>query len=245
MSSDHFSTQSREYATYRPSYPAELFDWLASNSRRREVAWDCACGSGQATTGLAQRFQTVIATDLSRSQLSFTPELPNVLWRVAQAEASGLDDSSIDLVTVAQALHWLDRNRFWREVQRVLRPDGLIAVWSYGIASISDSNVSSFVDRFYTQEVGAFWPAERKIVEQGYGDLHFPFAEIRAPKFELRANWSLEQLMGYLSSWSATQIAKKSTGIDPIPELRKLLETVFPAQPIQLIWPISIRVGRL
>jgi SAM-dependent methyltransferase len=225
--------------------PPSFLNGLLRTPIEEDIAWDCACGSGQATTGLSQRFQKVIATDLSPSQLSHAPKLPNVFWKVARAEDSGIDDSSIDLVTVAQALHWFDRDQFWREVHRVLRPNGLIAVWSYGIASISHAEVSSLVDRFYSQEVGQFWPSERKIVEQGYDELDFPFNEIQAPAFQLKATWSLEQLMGYISSWSATQIAKKSTGIDPIPELRKTVESVFPSESVQLIWPISIRVGRL
>jgi len=244
MSSDHFSAQSAEYAKYRPTYPAELFDWLAANCSSRDLAWDCACGSGQATSGLASRFRSVIATDLSRAQLDHAPACSNIEWRVAHAEESGLGASSVDLVTVAQALHWFDLPRFWVEVNRILKPDGVIAVWCYGVFELDNPQINAVCERFYRETVGAFWPPERCIVEEGYASIPFPFLEIPSPRFHLQVDWSLEQLLGYFASWSATTRYRQTKGLDPIAELRAVLTPHFTMPTIRVRWPLSTRLGR-
>lgn len=244
MSSDHFSTQSAEYSKFRPSYPTELFDWLASICSERDLAWDCACGNGQATLGLSSHFRAIVATDLSQSQLDHAPASSKIEWRLAHAEDSGLESSSVDLITVAQALHWFDLAKFWKEVNRVLKPGGVIAVWSYGVFELEDPSINAICDRFYYETVGDFWPPERKIVESGYGSLPFPFLEISAPAFQLQLNWSLDQLLGYIASWSATTRYRQAKGTDPIPELQKTLNRYFMTPTMRVSWPLSIRVGR-
>ena len=244
MKSDHFSTQSAEYADFRPSYPPELYRWIVRHCPGRDIAWDCACGSGQATMGLVRYFGSVVATDLSRSQLDHAPVSPSIVWRVAHAEESGIEDSSVDLVTVAQALHWFDLRRFWLEVNRVLRSDGVIAVWCYGVFELDDPQIKSVCDRFYRETVGEFWPPERRLVEEGYRSLTFPFAEVRSPRFDLEVDWSMEQLLGYFASWSATARYRQAKRIDPIPELRSVLSPHFTQATIRVRWPLSLRVGR-
>jgi SAM-dependent methyltransferase len=245
MASDHFTTQSAQYAQYRPTYPAAIFDWLGDQVKTRDTAWDCACGNGQATRDIAARFQCVIATDLSAAQIAHAPALPNVEWRVAHAEDSGIESASVDLITVAQALHWFDLPRFWQEVRRVLRPGGVIAVWSYGVFVIEPPNISAICQHFYEEVVGPYWPPERRIVEAGYGALEFPFDEIIAPPFEMQVEWSLDALLGYLGSWSATARYTQDRGASPIPELRERLAVHWPpTQSLAIHWPISMRVGR-
>lgn len=244
MSSDHFSTQSADYAKYRPTYPAELFAWLASVCAERNLAWDCACGSGQATIGIAAHFKSVIATDLSRAQLDHAPVSSKIEWRVAQAETSGMETSVVDLVTVAQALHWFDLARFWAEAKRTLKPNGIVAVWSYGVFEVENPQINAICDHFYRVTVGDFWPPERRIVEAGYSSLEFPFVEIPAPTFHLQVDWSLEQLLGYFASWSATTRYRQARGVDPISDLHALLAPHFTATPIRVRWPLSLRVGR-
>lgn len=244
MASDHFSAQSAEYAQFRPHYPPELFDWLAEQVKSRAAAWDCACGSGQATRELAARFDQVIGTDLSAAQIQHAPALPNVMWRVTRAEESGLPDGSMDLVTVAQALHWFDLPRFWAEALRVLKAGGVVAVWSYGVFQIGEPEIERLCAHFYEHVVGEFWPPERRIVEAGYATLDFPFAEIAAPAFEMEVEWSLDALLGYLSSWSATTRYAQHHGHSPIPELRRELEPLWENERLVVRWPLSMRVGR-
>jgi len=194
MSAEYFSAGSSDYARYRPRYPEDWFDWLAAQCAERSLAWDCACGSGQATEELARRFEKVIATDASADQLQNAPLLPNVEWRLASGEASGLDAGSVDVVTVAQALHWLDLPRFWQECYRVLKPEGIIAVWGYGIASLIHPSTNQIFQDFYHGVVGEYWPKERRIVEEGYAGIDFPFQEIPVSAFEMMQSWDVEHL---------------------------------------------------
>lgn len=244
MIKDHFSSQSSQYARFRPKYPPALFDWLALQTKARTSAWDCACGNGQASTELAARFERVTATDISDAQLSHAPSLPNVAWRVAAAEESGLEAASVDLLTAAQALHWFDLPRFWAEARRVLKPDGVLAAWSYGVFKLGNPEVEQVCQHFYENVVGDFWPPERRIVEAGYGGLEFPFREIAVPTFEMQADWTLEELLGYMSSWSATIRYTQARGASPIPELEQKLRPLWRTTRIAVNWPLSIRVGR-
>jgi ubiquinone/menaquinone biosynthesis C-methylase UbiE len=174
---DHFSGHAEDYARFRPHYPGELFAYLGSICAEREDAWDCATGNGQAAIGLAAHFKRVIATDASMKQLESAPLDRRVQYRVSAAEESGLDSNSVDLITVAQALHWFDLPKFWTEAKRMLKPQGIVAVWSYNLVSIAPA-IDRVVDRFYRDTVGPFWPLERAIVEAGYRTIDFPFHEI-------------------------------------------------------------------
>lgn len=161
--------------------------------------------------------------------------MPNVEWRVAAAEEGGLETASVDLITVAQALHWFDLPRFWAEARRVIKPGGVLAVWSYGVFSLGNSEVEKVCHHFYENVVGDFWPPERRMVEAGYGQLKFPFREITAPPFEMKVEWSLEELLGYLSSWSATVRYTQARGASPIPELENKLRPLWSAPQISVL----------
>ena len=175
---DHFSRLAPAYASARPGYPEALFDYLASLPPRTSLAWDCAAGTGQASIPLASRFEQVIATDISVAMLSHASPHPRVEYRAAPAEGSGLADGTVDLVTVAQALHWLDLDGFYAEVKRVLAMGGVLAVWTYGRQELGDSMLDEVLDRFYREVIGPYWPAGRCHVEAGYRTLAFPFAEL-------------------------------------------------------------------
>ena len=243
---DHFSAIASRYADFRPRYPAELFDYLAKLAPSRSLAWDCAAGTGQATSDLAARFERVIAMDASAEQIAAAQPIANVEYRVAPAEQPGLPDSSADLVTVAQALHWFDLERFYSEVRRVLQPRGVLAVWAYGINEVEGSAINEIVHDFYSNTVGPFWPPERKLVEDGYKTLSFPFAEIQPPSFQMQTRWTLDQLLGYFSTWSATNRFIKARGESPLPALRDRLATVWgkPESARLVTWPLTQRVGR-
>ena len=243
---DHFSGVADRYADFRPRYPAALFEYLAALVPQGAVVWDCACGNGQATLDLATHFDKVIATDASREQIASAMAHPKVDYRVAPAEHSGLPDNSIALVTVAQALHWFDFDRFYAEVKRVLPPNGVIAVWAYGINTAEGDDVNQLVQEFYAETVGPYWPPERKLVEAGYRTIPFPFVELTPPGFRMEARWTLNQLLGYFSTWSATNRYRKATGHNPLEPLAVELKRVWgDADALRKIgWPLSLRVGR-
>ena len=244
--SDHFSRVAGDYASYRPRYPAVLFSFLARLPARRELAWDCAAGSGQATVGLLPHFARVIATDASAAALASAPMDPSIEYRVAPAEASRIDAGSADLITVAQAAHWLDLAAFYREVGRVLAPGGVLALWSYGVYHLDDSALDRMLQHFYHDVVGPYWPPERRLVEEGYRSLPFPFEEITPPEIAMTADWTLPELLGYLRTWSATTCYREATGRDPVQALAPELEGLWgPADVVRRVaWPLGMRVGR-
>ena len=243
--SDHFSAVASDYAEYRPHYPDSLFDWLAGLPAHRETAWDCATGSGQAAVALASRFERVIATDASAGQIAVAIPHPRVEYRIAPAEASGLDPASVDLVTVAQALHWFDRSAFYAEARRVLRPDGVVAAWTYGHPSIDEPRADAELQRFYSETVGPYWPKERALVDAGYRTIDFPLSEVAAPSFEMETRWPLALLVGYVATWSAVTQFRAATGGDPVPAFAEELEPLWgdPQLPRRITWPLAVRVG--
>jgi SAM-dependent methyltransferase len=216
---DHFSGHAKAYAKYRPDYPAELFQYLASLTPQRQVALDCATGSGQAALGLAEHFSLVVASDGSVSQLQNAEQHPNVKYIANLAEQPALRDGTVDLVVSAQAAHWFNHERFYPEVQRVLKNDGALALWTYGLAYV-EPQVDAIVRHFYNDVVGSYWPPERRWVESAYRDLPFPLREIDAPSFELRLQWDLDSVIGYIGTWSAVQRYKREKGQDPLSALR-------------------------
>jgi ubiquinone/menaquinone biosynthesis C-methylase UbiE len=243
---DHFSGVANRYADFRPHYPAALFDHLATLVPRDSLVWDCACGNGQATMDLAERFDRIVATDASREQIASAKPHPEIEYRVAPADQSGLPDESVGLLTVAQALHWFDLERFYEETRRVLKPGGVLAVWAYGINEVEGDAVNQLVHNFYANTVGPYWPPERKLVEEGYRTIPLPFAELTPPAFRMEARWTLEQLLGYFSTWSATNRFIKATGRNPLEPLREALARVWgdPNSPRLVVWPLSLRLGR-
>src|SRR5262245_42473803 len=182
---DHFSAVARRYADFRPHYPPALFDYLTTLVPRSATVWDCAAGSGQATLDLSSRFARVIATDASAEQIGSATPQHNVEYRVALAEQSGLPEASVNLVTVAQALHWFDHDRFFLEVKRVLSPGGVLAVWVYATNQLEDEAVNRIVQDYYSNIVGQYWPPERKLTETGYRTITLPFIEIAPPSFRM------------------------------------------------------------
>lgn len=241
---DHFSAIAPAYAAARPTYPPALFRWLAGEAPSRRSVWDCAAGSGQATLALAELFDAVLATDASAAQLAQMPERPNVRRRASPAEASGLPDASTDLVTVAQALHWLPLAPFWREVSRVLVDGGLVAAWCYGIQQVEHPEIDRVVQRFYHQVVGPYWPPERRLVETGYATLELPFEAVEAPAFEMAVDWSLSEFLAYVGTWSATGRYRVEHGADPIDSLGAELARWWGDASRRVRWPLSLRVGR-
>jgi SAM-dependent methyltransferase len=242
---DHFSAASADYARYRPDYPDRLFAHLADRAPGRRRAWDCATGSGQVARGLARHFGEVIATDASQQQIASARPYRRVAYRVAAAEDSGIPAESVELITVAQALHWFDRPRFWSEAKRVLVARGVIAVWCYDLLSVGPE-IDAVVGRLYRDIVGPYWPPERVLTEQRYRTIEFPFAEVTPPPFRMEKRWSLPDLEGYLRTWSAARRYEQARGEDPIGLVLPDLARVWgPPERVRSVrWDLALRVGR-
>lgn len=242
---DHFSGVADRYAEFRPEYPRELFSWLASLPTKKGRAWDCATGNGQAAVHLAEFFDDVIATDASAGQIENARPHQRIRYAVAPAEQSTIPDASVDLVTVAQAAHWFDLTRFYSEAKRVLRPGAPLVIWCYGTFSFEHPQIDELVDDFYRNVVGPYWPPERRLIEEDYRTIDFPLREIAAPKFDMQAQFTLERLVGYLRTWSATQRFLKERGSDPVTPLEQKLAPLWATgEPRRAAtWPIHIRAG--
>lgn len=245
---DLFSAQAATYAAIRPDYPPALFDFLRSLVDHHRLAWDCATGNGQAAEALAAFFEHVIATDASEQQLAHARANPRIEYRAATAEASGLADATVDLVTVAQALHWFDRDRFYAEAKRVLVPGGVLAVWSYGDAWIADdAAIDTALQQFNHVTLGAYWPAGRGLVGSAMRQLPFPFAETSAPPIDIVRNWTLDEFAQYLRSWSSRAAYLKRHGTDPVSPFIETLRPLWGDRDTrhEMRWEITMRVGRV
>jgi SAM-dependent methyltransferase len=243
---DHFSSRSAGYAVYRPTYPDALVEFLAAIAPGHALALDCACGTGQLSVPLARRLDRVIAIDASTEQIKHAEAHARVEYRVAKAEETGLPDGSADLITVAQAAHWIDLDRFYAEARRVARRGAVVALITYGNGHV-DGEVDPILSRFYDDVVGPYWPPERRLVETGYRTLAFPFREVDPPPLDIVASWRLADLLGYVRTWSAVKEAEKVLGAAPMDTLTRELATTWgdPETRRTITWPLSIRAGRV
>lgn len=243
---DHFSGHASLYANTRPDYPEELFRTLAAMSPGKSCAWDCATGNGQAARPLTEYFDAVYATDASQQQIGQSRKFDRVYYHVATAEASAIAAETIDLVVVAQALHWFNISAFVDEVRRVLKKDGILATWCYPWVRVCPE-VDEVVSFFHGHTVGPYWPAERRHVESGYSTLDLPLLEQPVPQFAIEKLWDLARFGQYLESWSATQRYVRECGRDAIDELIGNLREVWrPAEEKRRVyWPLVVRAGRL
>jgi ubiquinone/menaquinone biosynthesis C-methylase UbiE len=249
---DLFSSNSKEYASSRPKYPKSLFDFLVGLVQYRNLAWDCATGNGQAALLLSEYFEQVIASDASKEQIENAQSRNNIRYEVFPAERTNLADSSVDLITVAQALHWFDLDQFYREANRVLRKDGadgggIIAAWSYGLHSVS-REIDNLTHILYEDILGPYWQKERKIVENKYEDIPFPFQEIDTPVFQIELDWSLPELISYLYTWSSVRKFIERNNSDPVKQVYHTLAAAWGDKNSwhkrKVVWPIYMRAGR-
>lgn len=245
-SANWFENGGEDYARYRPEYPAAVVDFLASLTAEPAHALDVGCGTGQLAQHLAQKYAQVTGLDPSSDQIKNATPHPRIHYRIAAAEHLPDDISNINLVTVAQAAHWFDLPAFYREVRRIAAPNAVIALISYGVLE-PDAEIRARFQQFYSHEIGPFWPPERKLVDDGYAGIYFPFEEIRAPKMEIRLEWDLHALMGYISTWSAVKRARDAGREDMLTTFYRDLSAIWgnPAELRTFVWPVNIKTGML
>lgn len=240
---DHFSHQSNNYARHRPRYPSALFDYLASLTAAHTLAVDVATGNGQAAVALKAHYDAVHAIDASANQIAAAEACSGVTYCTASAEKTGLATSSADLICVAQAFHWFDADAFFGESQRVLHEDGVLAIWLYEIAEV-DSLCDAVIDRLYTDIVGPFWPAERQMIDAGYADVLLPGRIIDAPSLRMSAEWTADDMLGYLRTWSACKRYRQEHGSDPVDQIEDGLRQNWGDSAKLVSWPLPLKVCR-
>jgi len=244
MVKDLFSSQAENYATYRPSYPKELFDHVLQYVANNNTAWDCATGNGQAALSIAPHFIKVFATDISEKQILHAKSHANLYYEVAAAEHTNFPESFFDLITVAQAYHWFRFEEFEKEVRRVAKKNAVIAVWGYNLFTTKDAAINSLIEKFYTGVVGPYWDAERRYVDNNYSDVPFPFASLPTKDFFITAEWGKDDVAGYLSSWSSVQHFINANKYNPIDEIINELDLLWQnIKPVS--FPLFLKLGRV
>ncbi len=240
-----FSINSENYKKYRPSYPLEIFQYLASISPSTNTAWDAGCGSGQATVALSEYFLKVIATDISYEQIKNAQAKDNVEYLSCPSEQTKLESNSVDLVICAQSIHWFDLEKFYKEVNRVLKPGGVFAAWTYNLFSI-DKEIDHLIHNFYYDIIYNYWAVERRHVENGYNEITLPFNRLEAPSFSMTAEWNLEQLFGYLITWSGVSNYIELEAFNPLEFIEKDLTTLWgndKSEIKRISWPLTLIAG--
>ena len=246
MAKDLFTTQSDLYAKFRPTYSKELYDHILSFVKEKNTAWDCATGNGQAAIVLADHFKKVFATDISASQIDKAIQKENIEYTVCAAESTPFADNTFDLVTVAQAYHWIKWNEFKKEVTRVCKPNAIIAVWTYYSHTTGDERVDKAVRDFYANITKPYWDYERRYVEEKYTTVEFDYELLPVKEFETVQYWQREDLIGYVSSWSAIQKFIKTNGHSPVPLLEEEINKLWLEGEVkEVVFPIYLKLGRI
>lgn len=241
---DNFSTQAGQYAKFRPSYPKEMIEYIVSQVNNRELALDVATGNGQVAVLLSGYFAKVFANDISQKQLDNAAKKENITYSVSSAEKTKFDYNSFDLITVAQAIHWFDFDAFYKEVYRILKPDGVFAVMGYGLL-YANAEADKILRYFYEDITGPYWDPERRYLDENYTTIPFPFKEQEVPQFVNEFTWEFEQLTGYLETWSAVQHYIKEHNTNPVDIIRDELKEVWEKGDRKVYFPLLLRVGQL
>nr|WP_294857861.1 class I SAM-dependent methyltransferase [uncultured Fluviicola sp.] len=238
---DNFSHNSGAYAQYRPAYPDEVFTFLKTVLTGRKRVWDCATGTGQVAEKLTNLFDEIQATDLSENQLKNAVSHSKIHYSQQIAEETNFPDQYFDCITVGQAIHWFDFDRFYEEAKRVLRPDGLVVALGYGNIRVGNEEIQRVIEKLYLETLHSYWDPERHFIDEYYRTIPFPFEELDHPEFQIQATWNREQLLGYLNTWSAVKHYKDKHQINPID---LVLPEIPPFEEVEVVFPILMRIGK-
>lgn len=242
---DLFSQHASDYSTYRPDYPSELYEFIFSHVKNFDAAWDCGTGNGQAAKVLATRFRKVYATDISDKQMAnASGSLPNIEFSVSPAEQTNFTEAQFDLITVAQAIHWFKFDLFYREVKRVVKRDAILAVWGYGLLNINPEFDKALL-KFYKEVIDPYWDPERKYIDERYQTIPFPFEFIPTPHFQFYKMWTIDQLSGYLTTWSSAQKFIHANGYNPIEPFMSENRHLLSNDLNKVEFPLFLRLGKL
>ncbi|BDA79287.1 methyltransferase [Leptospira kobayashii] len=242
---DQFSKQSDLYVKFRPSYPQEVFDFILSLVSARHLAWDVGTGNGQIAEVLSTYFDQVIATDISEKQISNAKKNEKIIYKLESAEKTDFPDNHFDLITVAQAIHWFDFSAFYSEVKRTGKRNGVLAVIGYGLLT-TDSEIQKWILHFYSGVLGKYWDKERRYIDESYKTIPFPFEEIPAPAISNDFEWSVEQMIGYLKTWSAIQNYIKEKNQNPLESGLEDLKSIWgEGKKRKVRFPILLRIGKI
>ncbi len=241
---DNFSAYADKYAKFRPTYPRQLYDFLLGIVPSKQTAWDCGTGNGQVAHELSNYFEKVYATDISEKQLQNAVKKENIIYKVERAEATSFNEKSFDLVTVGQAIHWFKFTEFYDEVRRTIKPRGVLAVFGYGLIRI-DETIDKIIDKLYYDIVGPYWDKERKYVDENYKTIPFPFNEIDSPQLKNQFEWTFDEMIGYLETWSAVQHYIKANQQNPVDLVHAELKKKWGNNTKTVHFPILLRVARI
>ncbi len=240
---DSFSTGGKDYAIFRPESPKEIFDFLYGHVDGFDAAWDCGTGNGQVAAELARRFNIVYGTDISDDQLTHAQQKDNIIYRKERVEQTSFPEHYFDLITGAQAVHWFDFDPFYAEVQRVAKPGALVAFWTYSMLKLTPA-VNTVIDHFYLDITHTYWDKERDYVDAQYKTIPFPFKEIVAPDIQIVKSYSIEQLIGYLRTWSGVRHYIRREQKDPTDLILADLKKAWgPDEKLEVRWPVHVRAG--
>ncbi|KAA3627449.1 MAG: class I SAM-dependent methyltransferase [Bacteroidetes bacterium] len=241
---DNFSRQASIYSKFRPDYPDELIEFILEHTEGRSQAWDCGTGNGQFAKKLSPHFKRIFGTDISDRQLNNAEKRSNIIYQKERAESSSFQENQFDLITVAQAIHWFDFKAFYAEVRRTLKPGGTFCVSGYSLLRINPT-VNEVIDYFYSEIIGPYWDPERKYIDENYRTIPFPFKEIICPEFHFKSRWTIDQLKGYLNTWSSVQHYLADQGKDPVKLITPLLHEAWGIHTTKEVhFPILLRMGK-
>ncbi|WP_430405056.1 class I SAM-dependent methyltransferase [Fluviicola sp.] len=238
---DNFSHSSSNYAKFRPTYPKGVFAFLETILTGREHVWDCATGTGQVAENLVDLFDEIEATDLSENQLKNAVSHSKIQYSQQIAEETNFPDHHFDCITVGQAIHWFDFERFYQEAQRVLKPTGLLVVLGYGNIQVGNEEIQKVIWKLYSETLDGYWDPERHFIDENYQTIPFPFEEISHPEFQIKNTWNREQLLGYLNTWSGVKHYKDKHQINPID---LILPVIPPFDAVNVTFPVLMRIGK-
>jgi ubiquinone/menaquinone biosynthesis C-methylase UbiE len=242
---DNFSTGSNLYAKYRPTYPQELFDALLAHISNKKLALDVGTGNGQVAEQLALYFEKVYATDISSEQIKQAQPNEKIEYSVQSAEKTNFENNTFDLIVVAQAVHWFDFESFYTEIDRILKKNGVFAMWGYGLIR-TFPELDKIIDDFYYNQIGKYWDAERKHIDDAYQNIPFPFEKAKIFNFENKILWNLEYLIGYLNTWSAVKHYEKQNGKNPVQAIEnELKQAIAQKESFEVTFPIFMKVGEM